>query len=274
MWEKRVMNSCVFHTPHSLVEATSLFQAATEASYLSGGQTLVQAMKLGLISPSELVSLQRVNGLTDIEKVDGRIRIGAMASHDSVGQSILVRENIPGLTELANGIGDPSVRSRGTIGGSIANADPAACYPAALVALDAIVLTNIRRIPATKFFLGLYSTALQYGEIVTGVEFPIAPLSAYVKFRHPASRFAIVGVFMTKAGADVRVATTGAQAFSQRVGLIEKALNDRFDITSLKNIVIESKENLSDAFASPRYRAALVLDGAAKAVARINQMKR
>jgi aerobic carbon-monoxide dehydrogenase medium subunit len=260
------MHKCTFHIPQSVQEACQIWQSHEESSFLAGGQTIVQAIKLGLSAPQQLISLQKVEVLDRIERQSQIIRIGAMATHNSVGQSRLVRDTIPALAELASGIGDPSVRSRGTIGGSIANADPAACYPAALVALGAVVITNQRRINVADFFLDLYTTALEPGELVVAVDFPIPSSSSYIKFRHPASRFAIVGVFVARFDSKVQVATTGAQVSASRVPVLEHALSEKFHPQSTKGIELDSSRYLSDAFGSQSYRAALVRYGAEKAV--------
>src|ERR1700675_4270021 len=220
------MYATTYHRPSSVDEAVALFAKGSESKYLAGGHTLIPVMKQRLASPSDVIDLAKIKELAGIEPTkDGRV-IKAATTHYDVAQSAIVKKAIPALAFLASLIGDPAVRHRGTIGGSIANNDPAADYPAALIALDATVKTNKRNIKAGDFFKGLFTTALDDGEIITAVSFPVTDKAGYAKFPHPASRFALTGVFVakTKAG-DVRVAATGAsQSGVMRVGAIEAAL--------------------------------------------------
>src|ERR1700745_1844395 len=205
------MYSTTYHRPSSVDEAAALFARGKEAKYLAGGHTLIPVMKQRLASPSDVIDLARIKDLVGIEASGDTLTIKAATPHYDVATSADVQKAIPALAHLASVIGDPPVRHRGTLGGSIANNDPAADYPAALVALGATVKTNKRAIPADDFFKGLFSTALEDAEIITQVAFPIPAKAGYSKMRHPASRFALTGVFVvkTKAG-DIRVAATGA----------------------------------------------------------------
>jgi len=204
------MHPTRYHRPASVADAARLFGAQEDPSYLSGGHTLLPTMKLGLRRPSDLIDLGRIEGLRGIELRDGVLSIGAATRHAETAASPLVRRHIPALAGLAGSIGDRHVRHRGTIGGSVANNDPAADYPAAVLGLGAAVITDRRRIPASDFFTGLYETALEPGEIITRIAFQVPDAAGYAKFRSPASRFAIAGVFVARTGAAVRVAVTGA----------------------------------------------------------------
>src|SRR5882762_5479050 len=205
------MYQTTYHRPSSVDEAAALFAKGTEAKYLAGGHTLIPVMKQRLASPSDVIDLGRLKELIGIEATAETLTIKAATTHYDVAQSAAAQKAIPAVAYLASLIGDPAVRHRGTIGGSIANNDPAADYPAALLALDATVKTNKRSIKAGDFFKGLFTTALEDGEIITAVSFPIPAKAGYAKMRHPASRFALTAVFVTKTKAgDVRVAATGA----------------------------------------------------------------
>src|SRR5579862_1050130 len=199
-----------YHKPASLADAAKLLGADEEAKLVAGGMTLVPTLKQRLAKPSDLVDLAAIGGLKGIKEEGGGLTIGAMTRHAEVQRSADVKRVIPALAALAGMIGDPAVRNRGTIGGSISNNDPAADYPAAVVALNATIRTNQREIAADQFFTGLFETALQPGEIVTAVRFPKVAQANYQKFRNPASRYAIVGVFVARTAAGVRVAVTGA----------------------------------------------------------------
>src|SRR6266705_139762 len=213
-----------YHQPTSLDEVANLLTANEEAKLVAGGMTLVPTLKLRLAKPSDLVDLAAITSLRGITDAGDAIVIGAMTRHAEVNRSPLVKQAIPALAALAGMIGDPAVRNRGTIGGSISNNDPAADYPAAVVALNAVVRTNKREIAADNFFTGLFETALDDGEIVTGVRFPKVQAANYQKFRNPASRYAIVGVFVARSAGGVRVAVTGAGACVFRVPEMEAAL--------------------------------------------------
>ena len=238
-----------------------------DARYLAGGQSLIQAMKLRLSQSETLVDLGGIADLKAIKVDGGNVVIGAMVTHAAVGLSAEVRSANPALAELAAGIGDPMVRNMGTIGGSIANADPAACYPTAVLALNATIHTNQRTIPADAFFTGLYETALQPGEIITAVSFPPAQKAAYVKYRQPASRFALVGVFVAQTAAGVRVAVTGAKGNVFRATEIEAALTKSFTPEAAKGVKMPTADINSDMHGSAEYRAAMISVMASRAVA-------
>ena len=238
-----------------------------DARYLAGGQSLIQAMKLRLSQSDTLVDLGGIADLKGIKVDGGSVVIGAMVTHAEVGSSAEVRSANPALAELAGGIGDPMVRNMGTIGGSIANADPAACYPTAVLALNATIHTNQRTIAADAFFTGLYETALQPGEMITAVSFPPAQKAAYVKYRQPASRFALVGVFVAQTAAGVRVAVTGAKGNVFRATEIEAALAKSFTPEAAKGVKMPTTGINSDMHGSAEYRAAMVSVMASRAVA-------
>ena len=238
----------------------------SDARYLAGGQTLIQAMKLRLSSSERLVDL---GGITDLKgiKVDGSsVTIGATTTHATVARSAEVQKAIPALAELAGGIGDQMVRNVGTIGGSIANADPAACYPAAVLGLGATINTDQRSIPADSFFTGMYETALKPGELIVSVSFPIPQKAAYIKYKQPASRFALVGVFVSQGAGGVRVAVTGAKSSAFRAGDIEAALKTSFTPAAAKAVKVSADGMNADLHGSAAYRAAMVSVMAARAV--------
>ena len=255
-----------YRRPSQLDEAVQACQG--DSRYLAGGQSLVQAMKLRLSASEVLVDLGALPGLADITLAEESIRVGAMARHAEVARSALVRERLPALADLAEGIGDPMVRSMGTLGGSLANADPAACYPAALLALGATVHTTSRSIAADDFFTGLYGTALEPGELITSVSFPVLQRAAYVKFKQPASRFALVGVMVAQGPSAVRVAVTGAKDCVFRELALEAALNREFSAQAAKACRVPEVDLLSDLHASAAYRAAMIPVMAARAVER------
>jgi len=244
-------------------------KAATgEAKIVAGGMTLIPTLKLRLASPSKLVDLGGIKDLVGIKVEGGTVTIGAMTTHAAVANSADVKKAIPALADLAEGIGDPAVRNRGTIGGSVANNDPAADYPAACVALGATIVTNTRKIAADDFFNGLFETALKEGEIVTAISFPAPEKAAYQKFRNPASRYALVGVFVAKTKAGVRVAVTGAgEGGVFRKKSFEAALDKSFAAAALDGIKVESKGLNSDIHASADYRAHIISVMAKRAVA-------
>ena len=244
-------------------------KAATgEAKIVAGGMTLIPTLKLRLASPSKLVDLGGIKDLVGIKAEGGGVTIGAMTTHAAVANSAEVKKAIPALADLAEGIGDPAVRNRGTIGGSVANNDPAADYPAACVALGATIVTNKRKIAADDFFTGLFETALQEGEIVTSISFPAPEKAAYQKFRNPASRYALVGVFVAKTKAGVRVAVTGAgEGGVFRKKSFEAALDKSFAAASLDGIKVDAKGLNSDIHASADYRAHIISVMAKRAVA-------
>jgi carbon-monoxide dehydrogenase medium subunit len=246
--------------------AASAAAKAANARYLAGGQTLIQAMKLRLSSSDALVDLGGIADLKGIKVDGGSVTIGATTTHAAVARSAEVQKAIPALAELAGGIGDQMVRNMGTIGGSIANADPAACYPAAVLGLGATVNTDRRSIPADSFFTGMYETALQPGELIVSVSFPIPQKAAYIKYKQPASRFALVGVFVSQAAGGVRVAVTGAKSSVFRATAIEAALNASFTPAAAKAVKLPADGMNSDLHGSAAYRAAMVSVMAARAV--------
>lgn len=257
------------HRVLTLKDATQAFAASTEARFLAGGQTLIPVLKQRLAAPSDLVALAGVPDLGKIEAAASHITIGAMTRHADVANSDAVRRLIPALANLAGGIGDPHVRNRGTIGGSIANNDPAADYPAAVLGLGATVVTDRRRIAADSYFRGLFSTALDEGEIITAVEFPVPDAAGYVKFPHPASRYCLVGVMVSKGERGARVAVTGAgQDGVFRVAAMEAALTVRFAPDALASISVDPGNMLSDIHADAVYRAHLIGVLARRAVAK------
>ncbi len=252
----------------SIAEAQNLLLDNPEAQLLSGGQTLVPTLRQRLARPSHLIDIARIAELRGISTNGDKVVIGAATTHAEVAASDLVREKIPGLAGLAGGIGDPPVRHLGTLGGSIANNDPAADYPAALVALDATVHTSKRAISADDFFTGLFETALEPGEIVVRVAFPVPRRSAYEKFHQSASRFALVGVFVaTLADGSVRVAVTGAGPGVFRATSIEAALAGNFTADAAESVAVSAEGMNADMHGSAEYRAHLVPVLAGRAVA-------
>jgi carbon-monoxide dehydrogenase medium subunit len=248
-----------FHRPTSVRQAASLLQKAEDAKLLAGGHTLLPTMKQRLASPGNLIDLGQIAELKGIECSARSITIGAMTRHADVARSADVQEALPALAEMAEMIGDPHVRNRGTIGGSVANNDPAADYPAACLALGATIVTNKRKISADEYFQGLFATALEEGEIITKVVFPIPSKAAYAKFRNPASRYALVGVFVAKRAGEVRVAVTGAGADGVfRVPAMEEALGKRFAAKSLDGITVPPDGLNTDIHADAVYRAHLI----------------
>src|ERR1041385_7126943 len=219
------MHAFEYHRPSTTKDALALGAQKSEGRYLAGGQSLVQAMKLRLSSPSDLIDLAAISDLKALSGDAGSVTIGAMVRHADVAASPAVQKAIPALAQLAGIIGDRQVRHMGTIGGSLANSDPAADYPAAVLALNATVTTNKSKIEADKFFKGLYETALEPGELITSVSFQAPKRGAYMKFRTPASRFALVGVYVADFGGKVRVGVTGAAASAFRPADTEKALS-------------------------------------------------
>ena len=257
-----------FHRPTTVRQAAGLLARQEEAKLLAGGHTLIPTMKLRLAGPKHIIDMSQIEGLTGIEMKGRSLVIGARTPHVEVATSPIVKENIPALAELAGLIGDPAVRHRGTIGGSVANNDPNADYPAAVLGLGATVITNKRRIVADDFFKGLFETALEPDEIIVRVQFPKPNKAGYVKFPNPASRFALVGVFASKRGSDIRVAVTGAGASGVfRVPSFEEALKKRFGAKSLEGLTVPADGMSSDIHGSAEYRAHLVGVLARRAVA-------
>ena len=254
-----------YQRPGSVNDAKAAFSG--DARYLAGGQSLIQAMKLRLSSSERLVDLGGIKDLKTIKMDGANVVIGAMVTHAEVAASSDVRRVCPALAELAGGIGDPMVRNMGTIGGSIANADPAACYPAGVLGLNATIHTDRRTIAADSFFTGLYETALQPGELITAVSFPTAQKAAYVKFKQPASRFALIGVCVAQTGGGVRVAVTGAQSHVFRASQIEAALAKSFTPEAAKAVKMPTTDVNADLHGSAEYRAAMISVIASRAVA-------
>ena len=257
-----------YHRPGTVRQAANLLGKNADAKLLAGGHTLVPTMKLRLAGPPHLIDLSQIEGLAGIELKGRSLVIGAMTRHADVASSPVVKENIPALAALAGQIGDPAVRYMGTIGGSVANNDPNADYPAACLGLGATIITNKRRIPADEFFKGLFETALEDDEIITKVQFPKVNKAAYVKFPNPASRYALVGVFVSKRGSEIRVAVTGAGGNGVfRVTSFEEALKKRFGAKALEGLSIPADGMGSDIHGSAEYRAHLVGVLARRAVA-------
>jgi len=260
------MYSFNYHKAGSVGDAASRLAGNPDAKLLAGGQTLIASMKLRLTSPPDLVDLRDVAELRGIKADGNAVTLGAMTRHAEVAESKEVQRAIPALARLAAGIGDRMVRNMGTLGGSIANNDPAADYPAAVVGLNAGVNTNKRKIAADDFFTGMFETALQAGEIITSVAFPAAKRAAYVKFKNPASRYAIVGVFVADTDGGVRVAVTGAGPSVFRVAEMERALSSKFAPDALNGIKVSASGLNSDLHASAEYRAHLITVMAKRAV--------
>src|SRR5882757_1508114 len=258
-----------FHRPATVRQAANILTKNEDAKLVAGGHTLIPVMKQRLASPPHLVDLSKVDNLVGIEMQGRSLSIGAMTTHAEVANSPIVGEAIPALAELAGLIGDPAVRHRGTIGGSLANNDPNADYPAAALGLGATIITNKRRIAADEYFKGMFDTALEPSEIIIKVQFPIAKKAAYEKFKHPASGFALVGVFVSKRGSDIRVAVTGAGSNGVfRVKSFEEALKKRFSPKSIEGMTIPADGMNADIHGSAEYRAHLVAVMARRALAK------
>jgi carbon-monoxide dehydrogenase medium subunit len=263
------MYAFTYHRPTSVRQAVNLLAKNEDAKLLAGGHTLIPTMKQRLASPSQLIDLSQIEGLAGIELKGRSIVIGAMTRHAEVAASEVVRENLPALAALAGVIGDPAVRHRGTIGGSIANNDPTADYPAACLGLGATIITSKRRIGADEFFQGMFATALEADEIITKVMFPLVKKAAYEKFRNQASRYALVGVFVSKRGPEIRVAVTGAGGNGVfRVTSFEEALKTRFSPKSLDGLTVPAAGLSGDIHGSAEYRAHLIGVLARRAVAK------
>ena len=261
------MKSFEYHRPVTAAAAAAILAAGEDAKAIAGGMTLLPTMKMRLAQPASLVDLSAIAGMAGITVASGTVTVGAMTRHADVAASAEVKAAIPALAVLAGGIGDPQVRHRGTIGGSIANADPAADYPAAVLGLGATVVTDRREIPAGDFFLGLFQTALKPDEIITAVRFPIPDMAGYAKFKNPASRFAIVGVIVAKTGDAVTVAVTGAGPHAFRSREVEEALAADFSPAALAAVSVDPAGLNSDIHADPEYRAHLIVAMARRAVA-------
>lgn len=255
-----------YHRPSTLAEAAALLAANEDAQLLAGGMTLLPTLKMRLAQPSDLVDLGAIEELRGIREENGGITVGATTCHADVAGNELVRRNIPALAHLAGLIGDAQVRNRGTIGGSVANNDPAADYPAAVLGLGATVRTDRREIPADAFFVDLFETALEPGEILASIHFPVPRRAAYAKFPNPASRYAVVGVMVAETEGGIRVAVTGAGPGVFRATAMESALEADCSAAALDNVPIDARHFNSDLHASPAYRAQLVRVLARRAV--------
>jgi len=257
-----------YHRPGSVKEAAALLGKFGDGKALAGGQTLIATMKLRLAQPSDLVDLGAIAELRGIKVEGDALTIGALTRHAEVAGSAEVKKRIPALAVLAGGIGDRQVRAVGTLGGSVANNDPSADYPAGVLGLGATVITTQRKIAADDFFTGMYETALKPGELITAISFPLPKRAAYAKFPNPASRFAMIGVFVSQAAnGAVRVAVTGTGGGVVRDAALEKALTANFSPDALAAVKVSAKGLSNDMHASPEYRAHLIVVMAKRAVA-------
>ena len=260
------MKPFAYHQPGQVPDAAMLLTSVEDSKLIAGGMTLIPTLKQRLASPAALIDLSKLPGLKGISDGGSAITIGAMSPHAEVAASKLLQARIPALAVLASMIGDPAVRSRGTIGGSVANNDPAADYPAGVLGLGATIVTSAREILADKFFLGLFETALEASEIITAIRFPLPLKAGYAKFKAPASRYALVGVFVAKFFDGVRAAVTGAGPGVFRVPPMEAALAKDFDPSAIAAIKIDTDGLTSDIHAEADYRAHLVTVLAKRAV--------
>lgn len=258
-----------YHRPDSLAKAKALHADSEDGLYIAGGHTLLPSMRQRLRQPSDLIDLSGIADLTKIIVDKGAVTLGALVSHDDVARNLQIAAAIPALAVLASGIGDAQVRNRGTIGGSIANNDPAADYPAAVLGLDATVITDEREIKGDDFFTGMFETDLHEGELITAIRFSIPEKAAYVKFPNPASRYATVGVMVAVTGNQSRVAITGAAPCAFRCKAMEDALAKTFSPESLESIKLDADDMNSDMHASAEYRAHLCIVMAQRAVAQL-----
>lgn len=247
-----------YHCAQDMPDAERAFHGYDDAKFLAGGQTLLASLKLRLAQPEVLIDLRKIDSMKSINFADQKLTVGALTCHADVGASSIVESHIPALAALASDIGDPAVRNQGTLGGSLANNDPAADYPAAVLALGAIIQTNKRQVTADNFFLGMFETALDPGEVITSVVFPVPEQAAYIKFKHPASRFALVGVFVARVNQQVRVAITGAGACVFRDNEMEARLQRQFAPSCLDTYQPDPASLNSDLHASAEYRASLI----------------
>ncbi|MDR5749261.1 MULTISPECIES: xanthine dehydrogenase family protein subunit M [unclassified Caballeronia] len=259
-----------YQRPEEADAAVKTLTANGDAKFLAGGQSLLPTMRLRLAQPSALIDVTRIASMKQISVSGDTVTIGGAVCHAQVAANADVKQALPGLADLAGRIGDRQVRERGTIGGSLANDDPAACYPSAVLALNATVVTDRRRIAADDFFLGMYETALEPDELITAVEFPLAERAAYEKFRNPASHFALVGVFVAKRADGVRVAVTGAAPSVFRAKELEAALSKDFSVASARSVTISPGGLNDDMHASAVYRAHLIPVLAGRAIERAN----
>ena len=253
-----------YHSAKDSKEASKL--SSSNSAFLAGGMTTIPSMKLGLASYKDLIDIKNIKKLSGI-KVSGKsVTIGATTKHVEVANSKEIKKAIPSLANLAEGIGDPQVRNRGTIGGSVANNDPSADYPSACIALNATIHTNDRKIEASKFFKGMFETALKKGELIEAIEFQIPEKSSYQKYPNPASRYAVVGVYVAKYKKDINVAVTGAKPCVYNDKELSRALSNSFSSSSIQNMELDSSDMNSDIHASAEYRASLVVTQAKKAI--------
>lgn len=260
------MQTFAYSKPAS-VAAAAQAALADNAKIVAGGQSLLPSMRLGLAAPDALIDLAGIAELKAISVAGGSVRIGAMATHAEVAAHAGVRQALPALADLAGQIGDRQVRNRGTIGGSLANNDPAACYPAAVLGLGATVHTNQRDIAADHFFVGMYTTALADGEVITAVSFPVPAKAGWQKFKQPASRFSLVGVFVCQGPQGTRVAVTGAGAGGVfRAKEVEAALAGSWTAAAARGAKVPADGLNSDLHGSAEYRAALIPELAARAI--------
>ena len=258
------MKSFNYHAPKDVKDASKL--ASSNSAFLAGGMTTIPSLKLGLATYKDIIDIKNIKKLSGI-KVSGKsVTIGATTKHAEVASSKEVQKAIPALVKLAGNIGDAQVRNRGTIGGSISNNDPSACYPSACMALNAVIHTNSRKIPAAKFFTGMFETALKKGELIEAIEFQIPEKSSYQKHPNPASRYAVVGVYVAKHKKEINVAVTGAKPCVYNDKDLSRALSNSFSSSSIQNMELDSSDMNSDIHASAEYRASLVVTQAKKAV--------
>ena len=253
-----------YHSAKDSKEAIKL--SSSNSVFLAGGMTTIPSMKLGLATYKDVIDIKNIKKLSGINISSKSVKIGATTKHVEVASSKEIKKAIPSLALLAEGIGDPQVRNRGTIGGSIANNDPSADYPSACIALNAVIHTTDRKIEASKFFKGMFETALKKGELIESLEFEIPEKSSYQKYPNPASRYAVVGVYVAKHKKEVNVAITGAKASVYVDKDISKALSNNFSISAINNMKINSSEMNSDIHASGEYRGSLVLTYTKKAI--------
>jgi len=258
------MKNFNFHTALNTKDAVK--SSSSKSTFLAGGMTLIPAIKLRLAAYSDIINIKKIKNLSGIKATSKSLKIGSTTKHIEVADSKQVKKLIPSLAILAEGIGDPQVRNRGTIGGSIANNDPAADYPSACLALNATIHTSNKKIAADKFFTGMFETSLKKGQLIESVEFEIPEKSSYAKFPNPASRYAIVGVFIAKLKNEVRVAITGAGSCVFRSKELEEALAKDFSTSAIDNINISNKDLNSDIHASAEYRAHIIKVMAKKAI--------
>ncbi len=258
------MKTFNYHSVKDTKEAIKL--SSSNSAYLAGGMTTIPSMKLGLATYKDIINIKNISKLSGINVSGKSVKIGATTKHVEVANSKEIKKTIPSLASLAEGIGDPQVRNRGTIGGSIANNDPSADYPSACIALNAVIHTTERKIEASKFFKGMFETALKNGELIESVEFEIPEKSNYQKYPNPASRYAIVGVYVAKHKSGVNVAVTGAKPCVYNEKDLAKALESSFSSNSISEIELNSSDMNSDIHSSADYRANLVVIQAKKAV--------